>query len=192
MIEIIKNDVIAYESILISEGESIVTNLKENTRWQFKLNRVSPLEFDRIKKAQEKEELLDRYHACPIVGYSPTVNGNYSFQSSGGLKLSSDEENILGSFVIEEDKIIYTPVAKFFEERDCFVYARRDFYTTLSMTEVLEPELNFAHQFLIYRGEELKSGMFMPILENVSRSEMMEYAINPEKGNDAYQKIYRK
>ena len=94
--------------------------------------------------------------------------------------------------MIEEDKIIYTPVVKFFDERDCFVYARRDFYTTISMPEVLEPELNFAHQFLIYRGEELKGLTPTPVFENVSRSEMMEYAINPEKGNDAYQKLYRK
>ena len=60
MIEIIKNDVICYETIHIPEGESIVSNLKENTRWQFKLNRVSLAEFDRIKKAQERDEVLDR------------------------------------------------------------------------------------------------------------------------------------
>ena len=189
MIEVIKNDVICYETIHIPKGESIVTYLRENTRWQFRLQRVSSQEFDRIKKAQEKETLLDRYDACPIVGYSPIVMGDYGFRSCGGLKISSDEEDILGSFVIEEDKVIYTPEVKFYDERDSYVYSRRDFYTMVSMPEVLEPELS-NRQMLVYRGEEL--GDFRPIFESISQNEMMDYAIYPEKGKEAYQKIYRK
>ncbi len=192
MIEIIKNDVISYETIHIPNGKRILECLKENTRWQFTLERVSPSMFQKIKRAQALGELLDRYDACPIVGYSPNVKGDYDFQSSGGLKLSSDQEKILGSFVIEEDKIIYTPIVKFYEERDCFVYSRRDFYTTISMPEILKQELCSNRQCLIYRGEEIKNLTFRPVFESVSQSEMMEYATNPSKGEEAYQKIYRK
>jgi len=191
MIEIIKNNVIDYESIYIPKGESIVSHLKQNTRLQFKLQRVSRAEFDRIKKAQEKDELLDRYDACPIVGYSPYIKGDYDFQSGGGLKLSSDEKYILGSFVVEEDRIIYTPVSKFYEERDSYIYSRRDFYTTLTMPEILEQEL-LNHQCWVYCGEEFKELKYFPILDEVSHSEMMEYAVNPEKGKLALQKIYRR
>lgn len=192
MLEIIKNDVINYESIYIPEGESIVSHLKQNTRWQFKLYRVSHAEFDRIKKAQEKDELLDHVDACPIVGYSPNVRGNYGFQSGGGLKLSSDRKDILGSFVIEEGRVIYTPISKFYEERDAFVYSKRDFYTTLSMPEILEQELVLGQQAFIYVGDEYKYLEYFPILESVSQSEMMEYATSPEKGKAVLQKIYRK
>ena len=192
MIEIIKNDVINYESIYIPEGESIVSHLKQNTGWQFKLQRVSHAEFDRIKKAQEQDELLDCVDACPIVGYNPDVRGDYGFQSGGGLKFSSDRKDILGSFVIEEGRVIYTPISKFYEERDAFVYSRRDFYTTLSMPEILEQELVLGRQAFIYVGDEYKYLEYFPILESVSQSEMMEYAINPEKGKAVLQKIYRK
>jgi len=192
MIEIIKNDLIHYETITIPDGVQILERLKENTRFEFTLKRVSIPEFDRIKKAQETDQLLDHLVTCPIVGYNPFVKGDNAFQSSGGLKLSSDQKEVLDSFVIEEDRIIYTPVVKFYEERDCFVYSRRDFYTTISMPEILEQELHFNRECLVYRGEELKDLRFRPIFDSLTCDEMMEYATNPAKGEEAYQKIYRK
>ncbi len=189
MTEIIKNDVICYETLNIPDGKRIIDCLQKDTIWQFRLLRVSHEEFERIQKAQKEDKLLGHYDACPIVGYNPTIKGEHGFQSSGGLKLSSDDKDILGSFVVEEDKIIYTPSCKFYEERDCFVYSKTDYYTTLSMPEVLEQELMEKEQFLIYMGEQLNGLRYENIFESVSRSEMMKYAVNPDKGKEAYQKI---
>lgn len=189
--EIIKNDVINYTVVSIPENRSILEHLKKDVKWQFRLQRVSDEQFLRFQKALKEEKLLDfRSSDCYIAGYNPFTKGN-SFLSSGGLKLSSDEEEFTGSFVIENDRIIYTPLCKFYEERDAFVYSKTDYYTTISMPQLLEQELTSDREFLIDMGEEMVGLIPKPVLVPVSCSEMMEYAINPSKGKEAYQKRIR-
>lgn len=151
------------------------------------MHRVSDEEFEKLQKAEIEGKILGHINASPIVGYNPSIKGNF-FLSSGGMEISSGEDEIMGSFVIEEDRVIYTPICKFYEERDSFVYSKTDYYAKLTMPEILNQELIGERRFFIDMGEELKGFLSCPVFREVDRDEMMCYALDSHKGKEAYQK----
>ena len=187
MRQIIKYNTINYETLHIREDQRVLDVLKQDAFCQFRLQRVSPFQFMKFQEAERKEEILDFYYNRYIVGYNPFVKGD-SFRSSGGLKISSDEDDFIGSFVIDNERIIYTPLCKFYEERDSFVYSGTDYYTTMTMPEIVAEELIENRKFFIDMGEELRGFTPCPVLEEVSSVEMLEYATDPSKGKTAYEK----
>lgn len=137
--------------------------------------------YELLKKIEEYCYLEDR--GKPIADFA-RLKGN-SFESSGGLKLSDSKEMIGGSFVIQDDQIIYDSGIPFFKERDTFVYTNgADFYTEMSMVELLKEKLQIKTKYLIYMGKKVEVNPYRceDIFEEVSAEEMLEYATNPGKG----------
>lgn len=110
--------------------------------------------------------------------------------AGGGLKISDSKKNINGSFIIEDKRIIYNAIEPFYEERDAFVYGSGyEFYTTMSMLDILKEELNRKRQYLIYMGEKLNGYRFEEQFDEVSKNELLEYAQNCEKGEYVLNKM---
>lgn len=123
-----------------------------------------------------------------IAGYGQLKGNN--FKSSGGLKISDPKKTINGSFIIEDKRIIYDAVQPFYEERDAFVYGSGyEFYTDMSMLDILKEELNRKRQYLIYMGQKLNNCRYEEQFDEVSKSELLEYAQNHEKGEYVLKKI---
>lgn len=177
MKQIIKNNRIDYEMLNIYEDTRVLDYLRRDTSYSFLLQYV-PEEI--FQKLQITEDLLHLYDYPYIAGY---CSGG-----SGQRELASENKDIRGTFKIDEEKIIYTPEYKFSEIRDFYIYRGVEYYTTMTMPEILEEELTIDRKFFIDMGQELRDYTPFPVFEEVSRSEMMEYAVNPDKGKIAYEK----
>lgn len=184
MKEIIKNNIINYELINIRQNTPVLSYLTKHY-FSFRLIQVSPVLFEQLKKSNNP---IDMKRGNFIAGYRQSKKGN-DFGSSGGLKISDPNGNILGSFTIEEKRIIYDAFVPFHQERDSYVYAQgKDFYTKMSMLDVLIEELNRKRQYLIYMGEKVEGWVPTPQFLEVSKEELLEYAQNREKGEYALKK----
>ena len=177
MKEIIKNQTIYYESINVPENISVLEYLRESEH-SFNLRYVSFDTFAKLKSAKGIIYLKDR----KLLAGCSDIKGNH-FKSSGGLKVSDPNKNIVGSFIIQNDRVIYDARCPFYEERDSFVYTNgREFYTTMSMKEILFEELEIKRQYLIYLGNRLENKRFVNDFEEVSRKEFLEYITDKENG----------
>lgn len=177
MKEIIKNQTIYYESINVPENISVLEYLRESEH-SFNLRYVSFDAFEKLKSAKGIIYLKDR----KLLAGCSDIKGN-DFKCSGGLKVSDPNKNIVGSFIIQNDRVIYDARCPFYEERDSFVYTNgREFYTTMSMKEILLEELEIKRQYLIYLGNRLENKRFVDDFEEVSRKEFLEYITDKEKG----------
>ena len=177
MKEIIKNQTIYYEFINVPENISVLKYLRETEHF-FNLRYVSFDTFEKLKGAKGIIYLKDR----KLLAGCSNPKGN-DFKSSGGLKVSDPDKIIVGSFIIQEDRIIYDARCPFYEERDSFVYTNgREFYTTMSMKEILLEELEIKRQYLIYLGKRLENKRYVDDFEEVSRKEFLEYITDKEKG----------
>lgn len=183
MKEIIKNNIIDYELIKIRQNTPILEYLKNNN-FSFRLKQVTP---EMLKQLKASNNLIDIEYGDFIAGYGRLKGDN--FKSSGGLKVSDPTENILGSFIIEEKRIIYDAFRPFYKERDSYVYMYgTEFYTDMSMLDVLKEELNRKRQYLIYMGEKLNGYKLESQFHEVSKDELLEYAQNREKGEYSLKK----
>lgn len=183
MKQVIKNNIIEYETINIRQNTPTLEYLKERNH-TFRLQHVNHEKFIEFQNATK---WVDVEHGNFIVGFAP-LKGNH-FRSSGGLKLSDPTKTINGSFIIEEKRIIYDAAEPFFEERDAFVYSNGPiYYTEMTMIDILREELKRKRRYLIYMGEEVdkKRPRYNDLFEEVSKEELLEYATNPEKGEEAY------
>ena len=110
-----------------------------------------------------------------------------------GIKISDPSGKILGSFNINEGKIIYSPIfPKFYEERDNIKFANAKYFTTMTFEEIMEKQIDLATEFYIHTGnymklqEILKNGEY--IFEKITKDQMLEFVSQPEEG----QKILKK
>lgn len=180
MKQIIEDRRISYEVVEIEDNVLILQYLKERNR-AFKLQRVNHETYEFMKNCVGMPYIQNR--GTPIAGFAP-LKGD-SFRSSGGLKISDSEGIIGGSFIIQDDRIIYTAGEPFFKERDGFVYTNGNtYFTEMTMFDLLKEELQIQRKYLIYMGEKYikKPFGYEDIFEEVSAEEMLEYATNPEKG----------
>ena len=183
MKEIIKNNIINYELIRIRQNTPVLEHLKKYN-YSFRLKQVSPELLEQLKNS---DHLIDMKYGNFIAGYGRLKSE--SFRSSGGLKISDSKENILGSFIIEEKRIIYDAFQPFYKERDSYVYMYgTEFYTDMSMLDVLKEELNRKRQYLIYMGEKVNGCKSESQFHEVSKEELLEYAQNREKGEYSLKK----
>lgn len=63
-----------------------------------------------------------------------------------------------------------------------------EFYTDMSMLDVLKEELNRKRQYLIYMGEKVNGCKSESQFHEVSKEELLEYAQNREKGEYSLKK----
>ena len=184
MKEIIKNQTVYYESVNILDNIPVLEYLKE-TEHSFNLRYVSLDTFERLKNAEGIIYLQDR----KLLAGCADLKGN-AFNSSGGLKVSDPNKIIDGSFIIQDDIIIYDAMCPFYDERDSFVYTNgREFYTTMSMKDILLEELEIKRQYLIYLGNKLKNRKYVDKFEEVSREELLKYITDKEKGRLVLEKM---
>ena len=183
MKEIIKNNIINYELIRIRQNTPVLEYLKKYN-FSFRLKQV-PSEL--LEQLKNSDNLIDMKYGNFIAGYGQ-LKGN-DFRSSGGLKISDSKESILGSFIIEEKRIIYDASLPFYKERDSYVYMYgTEFYTDMSMLDILKEELNRKRQYLIYMGEKVNGNISEFQFNEVSKEELLEYAQNREKGEYSLKK----
>ncbi len=194
MIEIIKPNInTGYETVDIPDEEVVIEYLKQLESYNFKVINIDNETRDRILSCNKLKEFPEE-HDNSIVGYVSDYKGD-SFRSSGGLKLSS--KTSLGSFIIEDERIIYDPTKRFYEERDSYRYSSsplKNFYTTASMKDLLLDELRLNRDCFIYTGDKFVKNplRYIEELQKVSQSELLSYADEVEKGEKLYQKIIRK
>lgn len=185
MKQIIKNELIQYQALSIENNTSVLDFLVKDCSFNFVLQKVESALFKRM--LNNPNELLYLEYQSFIAGYNPNCRDD-SYRSSGGLKLSDENEKVLGSFSIFPDKVIYNPFSVFFhKERDCFVYFGTHYYTTMSMIEILREVLD-DKDLLVCLGNDYKHLNYVPILEKISREEMVAYATDPLKGEKLLQK----
>lgn len=179
MKEILQNCYGHFETIKIEENISILEYLKELEKYRFILKQVNHEQFLELQNANKFMEIV----CNPVAAFSTAKGVN--FRSSSGLKISDPTEKVNGSFIIEEERIIFDAFQPFFEERDAGRYSGLSYYTEMSMLDILKEELNKERKLLIYMGQELNGVHFNDLFEEVSKEEFLEYAINPEKGVQA-------
>ncbi len=178
MKQIIEDRLIEYRVINLDSNTSTLDYLKKNN-FSFNLRHVDHKTFESLQ-ASNKIIVVERK---PLVGYGK-LKGTH-FRQSGGLKISDPDERISGSFIIEDKRIIYEAGEPFYRERDSFVYFNGvRYYTEMSMLDILKEELNQERQYLIYMGQkfEKEKMCYIDQFEEVSKDELLEYAIDSEKG----------
>lgn len=178
MKQIIEDRLIGYETINIEDNISVLDYLKEKNN-TFTLNQVNVEMFELLKNSNGKINVIN---SKKFVGYSSLKKGSI-IGSSGGLKISDPEKNVNGSFIIEENRIIYDPLQPFYREYDCGVYRGKIYYTTMSLLELLKEELKANREYLIYMGTKIENPCSKELFDEVSGDELLQYALNPEKGN---------
>ena len=112
MKEIIKNNIINYKLIRIRQNTPVLEYLKKNN-FSFRLKQVTSEMLEQLKNSSS---LIEMEYGDFIAGYGPLKDDN--FRSSGGLKVSDSKEEIKGSFIIEDKRIIYDATQPFYKERD--------------------------------------------------------------------------
>lgn len=177
MKEILENCYGYFKMIEIEENIPILDYLKE--KYRFRLKQVNHEQFLELQKANTFMEI-----DCNPVAALSSAKGT-SFRSSCGLKVSDPTEKVNGSFIIEEDRIIYDALQPFFKERDAGRYNGISYYTEMNMLDILREELNKKRQLLIYMGQELIGIHYHDLFEEVNKEEFLEYATNPLKGEEA-------
>lgn len=173
-----------YKTILIRQNTPTLEYLKKHNT-QFRLQQVNHEQFCML---QNHDKVISMNYKNFIAGYGE-LKGNH-FRSSGGLKISDPEEKINGSFIIEGKRIIFDATCPFYQERDAYVYGGYIYYTEMSMLDILKEELNRKRKLLIYMGEELDKQKYRcnDLFEEVSKEELLEYAIDPSKGEQALER----
>ena len=192
-IEIIRPNInTGYEIVDIPENEVVIEYLKKLSPFPFEVINISDETRNRILSLSKLKEFPGK-HDDIIVGYVNGYKTENDFRSSGGLKLSS--KTIDGSFIIEEERIIYDSTRRFYEERDSYRYSSSplcNFYTTSSMEELLLDELKLNRKLFVYRGEKLinKPKMYVPDLLQITEDELLDYSgINKNQEKQLVKKI---
>ena len=105
-----------------------------------------------------------------------------------GIKLSDPDKNIVGQFDIRNHIVTYSPIFLFFyEDRDITKFANDEYFTPLTFEELIANQINHANKYFVHVGNYKKPSDIVKygnyILEEVSKSQMLEFASNPELGS---------
>ena len=102
---------------------------------------------------------------------------------------SDPQKRIIGQFDVRNKIMTYSPIwGSFFDEYDQVKFASDAYYTTLTYDELIRNQIAFSDKFYVHTRdcsslqEYLLKGSY--IFEEVSREEMLEFATNPEKGEE--------
>lgn len=191
-IEIIRPDIITgYEIVDLPENEVVIEHLKKIEPYIFKVINIDKETRDRILSQNRLKEFPGNQDDL-IVDYIYDFDDEQDFRLEIGLKLSS--KTIEGTFIIEDERIIYDPTKRFYEEKEYYKRSPiplRTFYTTSSMEELLLDELQLDRECYIYCGEKLVNKTKMiPELMKVSKDELLDYSgINKNQEKQLVKKI---
>ena len=182
---------LCYSAIDIEENISVLEYLKQYEKnTSFVLHHIDRETFEKFKNIKMDKETMGilSYIYKPIAGYNKIGKIDYTLPiGGGGLKISDHEEKIRGSFIIEDNKIVYDGSVAFFRERDSYIYCyAKKYYTTMTMRELLMQELERKRQLLIYMGTKSEGYQSIPLFEEVNKEKMLEYASNPKLGEQAF------
>lgn len=104
-----------------------------------------------------------------------------------GKKISDPSGKVLGSFNINECKIIYSPIfPHFYDERDNIKFANDTYFTTMTFEEIMQRQIDLATEFYIHTGNYMaikdiaKYGDY--VFEKISKDQMLEFLYKPETG----------
>lgn len=110
-----------------------------------------------------------------------------------GKKISDPSGKVLGSFNVNEGKIVYSPIfPHFYDERDNIKFANDTYFTTMTFEEIMQKQIDLATEFYIHTGNYMaikdiaKYGDY--IFEKISKDQMLEFLYQPESG----EKVLRK
>ena len=115
----------------------------------------------------------------------------------GGIIISDPNKNILGQFDIRDETIIYSPIFPFFyEERDLIKFANDEYFTTIPFEALVMNQIDYAKRFYVHVGnsktlkEIRKYGEY--IMEEVDKTEMIDYLTDPMQGERVLKKYLTK
>ena len=182
MRQILENKYYKYGVVNINENMTVLEYLMKYN-FSFRLYQVDDADFMRMKNSRG---ILDLELSHPMVGYRRKLTET-DFRTSRGLKISDPKGVIDGSFVIEGERIIYDISHPFYRERNSYVYGGTTYYTDMSMKDILVEELEKERDCLICTGGNLKTQELQ--IEELSKDELLEYVINPEKSKKILTKI---
>lgn len=110
-----------------------------------------------------------------------------------GIILSAPDKKVLGQFDVRNGSVIYSPIFPFFyEERDLIKFANDVYFTTIPFYELVINQINHANNFYVHIGNSKtiedfnKYGKF--IMDEISKSQMIDYLVNPEQGEKVLKK----
>lgn len=110
-----------------------------------------------------------------------------------GKKISDPSGKVLGSFNIDEGKIVYSPIfPHFYNQRDNIKFATDTYFTTMTFEEIMERQIDLVTEFYIHTGnymtlkEFAKYGKY--IFEKVNKDQMLEFLYQPEIGEKILKK----
>lgn len=191
MKQLIENMIFDKRIIKLEDKVPVLKYLKENN-FKFTLSHIEHQEFEMLKNKENWKAPLIKDYKGLIAGYSSNIKDEISiyFRQSGGLKISDNNSEIPGSFIIEDKRIIYDSTIPFYEERDRFVYFGNEFYTHMSMIDILKEELEFDKECLIYMGRIRNGCRYEVNLQKISKEELLEYAKDKEKCKTIKKTLY--
>lgn len=208
MTKVYKNDVINFEEMEINDSGSVFEQILESRKREidskrFFLRYISPEDLDRYDFSN-LESLKEFRNRC-VVGTNPLVPmGGCNVREESiekglrysGMKLSDPSKEIRGTFDRHGDILTYSPIfPMFYEERDLCKFARDVYFSTLTFEELLMREIDEASDYYLHVGrysnakEIAKNGQYK--MEQISKDDMINYATNPEMGEEVYRKYLK-
>lgn len=195
----------------IEWSKSIIGALRENYN-SFVIYNLPNEQFELSKKRKfvsrgdtKKSRYPSIYPHPLIAGYRNDCNGRIGVNYSNGLKLSGEE--FLGSFLILNDKIIYDPRLKFYEEQEAIRYFSSDsscgnatIFSDRTAVDLLEEEIRKReepsfkdYEYSLYCGPYTAETGYRTasLVHKVSADELLSYATDKEKGYQLLKKIYK-
>lgn len=126
-------------------------------------------------------------------GCNLTEEGQQKGIRYSGIKMSDPSGKIFGTFNIDKDKIIYSPIfPHFYESRDIIKFADETYFTTMAFEEIMERQIDLAKKFYVHIGdymtlkERAKNGDY--IFEEINKDKMLSFVYQPEIGEKVYKK----
>ena len=169
MKEIIKRNNLKIEILAIEENTSLLEYLKTESP-KFVLRTISTRNFEELKNQEFPIDFLDRCTWNFIADYGQATD------SQELVRLG--QEDFIGYYTIDNESIIYHPKKP---EKYTYTYSGIEYFTKLDMSQLLFEILkeNKSRNLLLDLDNKAVENK---IYEPINESQMMEYALNPEKG----------
>lgn len=188
MPKIIENQIIRFHTIELSENESVIDYLI-NTNTKFILQHINKRQFEKLS-INKNSSILSRNCRC-IASYDCD-----SMKSIHGVELTDENREIVGSFVIRDNEIIYLPTGRYFSyEPNLRGKFEPTYYTTMTMTDLLENSIRTRKsryddlEYLIYVGLNSQD---KAVFQTSTEEELLGYATNRAKGIELVKEIQSK
>ncbi len=189
MAKIIENQEISFNTIDIGNNTSVIDYLK-NTNNGFVLIHTNHRAFEAMQN-----KLMSPYFFTSHFLDGNVIASYAKYYTDNGMTESllkiEDCETLLGSFVIENSSIIYSPYFEFNVHPDTLAYSQTKYYTEMTIPELLADTLksNTDMECLLCVGETKKG---KAIYQTSDKEELLSYATDKEKGRALIKDMQRK